>query len=138
MSVSPKGMTDAFKHSNYGIPRQSRRDGSQNIVKKSSSGFRNIKNSKNFSVDVGEYFNDAVKPVEDFKIQINQNHGKNRKWLNKNQLGSEPEDLNLLFYNFNSDSNDRLSKAGKIHEEQPEFEEDYELGPTNCEYLFYI
>ena len=131
-------MTDAFKHSNYGIPKQSRRDGSQNIVKKSSSGFQNMKNSKNFSVDVREYFNDAVKPVEDFKIQINQNHGKNRRWLNKNQLDSEPEDLNLLFYNFNSDSNDRLSKAGKIHEEELEFEEDYELGPTNCEYLFYI
>jgi hypothetical protein len=131
-------MTDAFKHNNYGIPKQSRRDGSQNIVKKSSSGFRNMKNSKNFSVDVGEYFNDAVKPVEDFKIQINQNHGKNRRGLNKNQLESEPEDLNLLFYNFNGDSNDRLGKGGKIPEEQPEFEEDYELGPTNCKYLFYI
>ena len=135
-SVSPKGMTDAFKHPNYSMSKHSRRDGSQQIVKKSSSGFRDIKNSKNFSVDVREYFHEGAKKKEDFKIPITQNHGKNRRGLNKNQLESQPEDLTLLFYNFNNNSRERISKAGKIPEEQPEFEEDFELGPTNCKIYF--
>lgn len=131
-SVSPKVFPGTFKQTNYGMSKHSRRDGSQQIVKKSSSGFRNIKNSKNFSADVREYFNDGVKQKEDFKIPITQNHGKNRRGLSNNQLDSKPEDLNLLFYNFNCNSNDRISREGRILEEQPEFEEDFELGPTNC------
>lgn len=137
-SVSPKVFPDSFKQTSYGISKHSRRDGSQQIVKKSSSGFRNIKNSKNFSADVREYFNEGAKQNEDFKIPITQNHGKNRRGLSNNQLESKPEDLNLLFYNFNGNSKDRISRAGKILEEQPEFEEDFELGPTSCKSRFRV
>ena len=89
---------------------------------------RNLKNNKNLSVDVREYFQDAQEG-SDFKIPIEQNHGKTRRGVSKDQLNSNPQDLNLLFYNFHSGSEDR---DGQIMEEQEEFEDDFSLGPTNC------
>ena len=89
---------------------------------------RNLKNNKNFSVDVREYFQDGSN-APDLKIPIEQNHGKSRRGLSKDQLNPNPEDLNLLFYNFHS-SNENLDE--QIMEEQEEFEDDLTLGPTNC------
>lgn len=106
-SISPKGFLDNV-NANYGRITHSRRDGSQRMtVKNSASGFRNSKNqnlkhASNFSVDVREYFNDEAKATEGFKIPITQSHGHNSRGLSSDQMQDDnPEDLNLLFYNFN-------------------------------------
>lgn len=115
---------------NYGRSTHSRREGSRQIVKKSSSGFRNIKNSNNnFSVDVREYFNDGIKPSENnYSIPIQQSHGFKNRGLSSDQMQAEnPENLNLLFYDFNRSGKDQansLKRASRILEEQPEFEDD--------------
>jgi hypothetical protein len=88
----------------------SRKEQGRSMTKKSSSGLRGGQN---------------------FKIPITQSHGKNRRGLSNEQMGTNPEDLNLLFYDFNN-VNKNVGAAGEIFEEQPEFEEDFELGPTNC------
>ena len=59
ISSSPGSQMEGMRKVNYGRPTYSRREGSRRLVKKSSSGIRNIKNTKNLSVDVREYFNDG-------------------------------------------------------------------------------
>lgn len=99
-------------------------------MKKSSSGAKNIIHNKNLSVDVREYFNEGNPQNRDFKIPIKQNHGNNRREVSQGKLNTNPEDLNLLFYNFNIDN--ELDTSGRIIEEQEELEDDFDLGPTNC------
>lgn len=112
----------------YGRSTQSRREGTKQIVKKSSSGFRNIKNSNNnFSVDVREYFNDGIKPTENYNIPIQQNHGQKNRGLSSDQMQADrPENLNLLFYNFNRSGKEQnsMKRSSRIMEEQAEFEDD--------------
>ena len=72
----------------------------EELFKKSSSGIRNLKNTKNFSVDVHEYSNGEE--IDIIKIPINQNHGKYRRGMSSDQMEADnPENLNLLFYDFN-------------------------------------
>uniref|UniRef100_A0A7S3K7F0 Uncharacterized protein n=1 Tax=Euplotes crassus TaxID=5936 RepID=A0A7S3K7F0_EUPCR len=122
-------LLESFTHMGEHSTQEERNPDKKTQLNKSSSGMRNLKNNKNFSVDVREYFHEG-KSGTDFKIPIEQNHGKNRRGLSKDQLNSNPEDLNLLFYNFHS-SNENLD--GKIIEEQEELEDDLILGPTNYE-----
>ena len=80
--------------------KQSIRENNRRIIKKSSSGVRNIKEGKYQPTESNEYPIDDE--IEIINIPINQIHGKNRRGLSSEQMQSEnPEDLNLLFYNFN-------------------------------------
>ena len=134
-SNSPGRLLEERNCNIYGRPTHSRRENSKYIVKKSSSGARNIKNNKNLSVDVREYFNEG-KPSKDFKIPIRQSHGENRRGNSNIQLATNPEDLNLLFYNFNMKNDNEDSD--RILEEQEELEDDFDLGPTNCRLYYFI
>ena len=129
---------DSMKKKTYGRSNNSRREGTRRLVKKSSSGFRNIKNTKNLSVDVREYFTDGKRQSDEFAIPIEQDHGKNRRGISREQLEENPEDLNLVFYNFNSGSKEKLGKSSRIMEEEEELEDDFDLGPTNCKYFIFI
>lgn len=101
-------------------------------MKKSSSGSRDIKKNKKNSVDVREYLKEDQQKKQDVKIPIKQSHGKNRSGINKDQLEVNPKDLNLLFYNFNT--NGEKDDSDRIIEEQEELEDDFDLGPTDCKF----
>lgn len=79
-------------------------------------------------MDVREYFNDGIKPSEIYKIPIQQSHGFKNRGLSSDQMQAEnPENLNLLFYDFNRSGKDQansLKRSSRIMEEQPEFEDD--------------
>jgi hypothetical protein len=89
---------------NYGRITGSKREGSKKIGEKDFSGYKSI---KNFSVDVKEYFNDGMKNGDNFHIQIKQNNGHKHRGLSSGQMDDHPEDLNLLFYNFNGNKKDQ-------------------------------
>lgn len=90
-----------------------------------------MKNSSNFSIEEEEYFKDEIT-----NIPIRQNHaynGKKNRGLSSDQMQADnPEDLNLLFYDFNKSSKEKamnMKRTNQIMEatEENEDDENYSL-----------